>query len=286
MVKKLILEPAGGLGNRILMLISAFNLARNCGIENITVLWRNNNECGCDYEDVFAKLPLKCYVRNLHFEKESYRRLAREGKVLRIARKAIYTIGYRIYKFRMRKYEMESRAGKNTYEDWDNLRNLVLSSKKRILFIEAYYSFYGEQDSRGMLFNQYVVNRANEYADRLGPYVAMHIRRTDNIVAIKNSPTELFYNKIAELVEEDNILKVYVATDDTDIISDLSRKYPNNVLSESSGNISRTSSEGIQFALYELLILAHAHTIYASFGSTFTQVASIVGRNEIETLKI
>ena len=68
-------------------------------------------------------------------------------------------------------------------------------------------------------------------------------------------------------------------------MADLKKRYPQNILSENAGKVSRTSNEGMKFALYEMLILAGADTIYASYGSTFTVVANAIGQNEMIVLK-
>ena len=129
----------------------------------------------------------------------------------------------------------------------------------------------------------------------------MHIRRTDNVVAIEKSPTKLFYDKIDELISAnadasgtvDNNLgsgiakrKIYIATDDHDILEDLKNRYPETIVSEASAVASRTSSEGMQFALYEMLILSGADTLYASYGSTFTVIANAIGGNRLAVLAV
>jgi hypothetical protein len=113
----------------------------------------------------------------------------------------------------------------------------------------------------------------------------MHIRRTDNEIAIKNSPTELFYENVARIVNDKPDTKIYIATDDLDILDDMKKKWPDNIIYTKVDSISRRSTEGIKFALYEMLILAGARTIYASYGSTFSQIANLIGGNEMIVVK-
>ena len=283
--KKLIIEPGGGLGNRILALSSAFNLAKELGIEEILLLWRNNNECGCEYEDVFTGMPLPCKVKTIHFGKESYKELLSKGRVFSAIRKSVHLALYNQFRKNVRRIQLDTGENRNSESDWNKLKKAAIESKDDKMYIEAYYQFYGDNNCDGMTFNQEVVEKVNAYKAKLGKYVAMHIRRTDNVVAIQNSPTELFYEKIEELLNEDSNLKIYIATDDAGILEDLRNKYPSNIVSEASGAVSRRTSEGIKFALYEMLILAGAETIYASFGSTFTKIANIIGKNEMITLQ-
>ncbi len=286
MKKKLIVEPGGGLGNRILALISAFNLARDSGIEDITVLWRNNNECGCEYEDVFEKLPLPCKVKCIHFGKESYKSLIKSGKYLEAARKAFHQFFYNIFRTCVKRIQLDTRENASNPEDWSRLKKQIQGTGSHKFYIEAYYSFYGSVSCNGIKFNKTIESRLDKFKEENGNYVAMHIRRTDNIVAIKNSPTELFYEKIDKIVGQNPAIKIYVATDDKEILKDLQSKYPHNIISEALGNsLSRRSTEGIQFALYEMLIMAGAKTIYASYGSTFSQIANLIGGNKMIVVK-
>ncbi len=284
--KKLIVEPGGGLGNRILTLVSAFNLARDIGIDDITVLWRNNNECGCEYEDVFSALPMKCSVKGIHFGKESYKSLLKRGNVFEIARKFLHQMFYNIFRRVVRCIQLDTKEGYNSREDWDKIKEQALSTKSKTIYIEAYYPFYGDISCDGISFNKKIADKLSAFKEKNGQYVAMHIRRTDNEIAIKNSPTELFYSKVEELVKQKASVKIYIATDDRNILEDLQNKYPDNIISEALGkNLSRRSTEGIQFALYEMMILAGAGTIYASFGSTFSQIANLIGGNEMIVVK-
>lgn len=282
--KRLIIEPGGGLGNRLLVISSAYNLARDCGIDDITLLWRNNNECGCDFDDVLAGLPLPSKVKTLHFGKESYKTLLKKGDVLGVLYKFIQGTFYKAFRSWSKGFRIPMHQGM-TKEEQNGIKDFVLNSKGNKLYIEAYYTFYGELDLSNVSFNPEVVKKAKGYKSNVGNYDAMHIRRTDNVVAIENSPTELFYSKIDELLSVDANHRIYIATDDLGIMAELKDKYPLNILSESDSEVSRSSSEGMKYALYEMLILAGADALYASFGSTFTVIANAIGKNKMVVIQ-
>ncbi|MCR4635494.1 MAG: hypothetical protein K5754_04610 [Butyrivibrio sp.] len=283
--KKLIIEPGGGLGNRILALVSAFNLARDCNISNIEVLWRNNNECGCEFEDVLESLPLPCKVRGIHFGKESYKRLVTSGRLLSAIRKFVHQKIYNLFRWSVRSIQLPTAEGRNTPEYWGELKRRVIDNKANKFYIEAYYSFYGDVSCEGFKFNKDIESHITRFKEQNGNYIAMHIRRTDNEIAIKNSPTELFYENVARIVNDKPDTKIYIATDDLDILDDMKKKWPDNIIYTKVDSISRRSTEGIKFALYEMLILAGARTIYASYGSTFSQIANLIGGNEMIVVK-
>ena len=280
----LIIEPRGGLGNRFLAISSAFNLAKDCNIGRVILLWDNINECGCDYRDVFESIPDNCKVYNLKFINESYKLMLRRFKLGLVVVKAFQRGLYKLYKLLTRKMHLDANSVK-TKEDQEQFRNKVQTFKGKNVFIESYNQFYGEVDLSMLEFNKEIVDKVTKFKKNVGAYDAMHIRRTDNDVAIKNSPTELFYEKMKKLVEADPEAQVYLATDDQGILEDMRNKYPANVLSEASSAVSRRTKEGIQFALYEMLILAGARNLYASYFSTFSSVASYIGGNNIIVLK-
>ncbi|WP_026520230.1 hypothetical protein [Butyrivibrio sp. FCS006] len=283
--KTLIIEPRGGLGNRLLAISSAINLARDCNIDKIEMLWDNINECGCNYEDVFSKLPFNFRVKNLKFINESYMTMLKHGQIIKAVWKACQRGAFAVYKLCVKSYQFEANSIKSD-EEQAQLKKKILEHNGKRVFIESYNKFYGEVDLSLVEFNTEVVQKVSEYKESLGEYDAMHIRRTDNAEAIKNSPTELFYNKIAEIVKEKNDARIYLATDDSGILKDLKEKYPDNIFSEASGAVSRRTAEGIRFALYEMLILAGARTLYGSYFSTFSLIANCIGKNEMVVLHI
>ncbi|MBQ9590307.1 MAG: hypothetical protein IJR29_09005 [Butyrivibrio sp.] len=281
--KKMIIEPGGGLGNRLLFISSAYNLAKDCGITDIKLMWRNNNECGCNFEDVISALPLPSEVVDMHFGKDSYAALIKSGRIIEALRKFFQGIGYKVFRVYTKKYQLP------IYQDMPQneknvLKEYVEKNSEKIIYIEGYYSFYGDVNLSDVRFEEDIFEKVKEFKRNFGSYDAMHIRRTDNAVAIENSPTELFYDKVAEIVAADSNKKIYIATDDNSILENLKSKYPANIIS-STREVSRISSEGMKFALYEMLILSRADVLYASFGSTFTIIANAIGNNQMVVLK-
>ncbi len=283
--KILVIEPRGGLGNRLLAISSAFNLAKDCGIDQISMLWNNINECGCNYEDVFYWLPEGCKAINLIFINDSYKAMFLKGKIISCIRKAIQRGKYKMFKLKTKADQFEANTIKTTAQQQE-LKDKVLSHKGKYVFIESYNKFYGDVDLSKIEFNKEITEKVAAFKEKMGEYDAMHIRRTDNVEAIKNSPTELFYDKISQLLKDSPKAKIYIATDDSGILEDLKNRYPDNIVSEATGAVSRRNAEGIRFALYEMLILAGAKTLYASFFSTFSQIANCIGGNDMVVLKV
>ena len=118
-----------------------------------------------------------------------------------------------------------------------------------------------------------------------GRIIGVHIRRTDHVESIENSPTELFYSKMNSIMEECNTI-FYVATDDQTVLDEISKSFPviNHICF--SDKITRISSNGMKDAYVDMLCLSKCEKIYGSFNSTFSAMAGIIGNIECEVLSL
>ena len=115
--------------------------------------------------------------------------------------------------------------------------------------------------------------------------IGLHIRRSDNDIAIKESPIELFKKKIKQEIEIDNTVCFYLATDDDSVKEDLINMYGEHIICQEKLDLSRESEEGMKRAVVDLLNLANCKKIYGSFWSSFSETASAIGKNELIQLR-
>ena len=115
-------------------------------------------------------------------------------------------------------------------------------------------------------------------------FIGVHIRRTDNVESVNNSPTELFYEKLDAELGKNPQTSIYLATDSEEVKNDFRKRYGANV-TFSQKAADRDSVEGIREAFVEMLILSHAQKIYGSYGSTFSILAAEFGGTELDILK-
>ncbi|MGI6224534.1 MAG: hypothetical protein ACOYJG_13190 [Prevotella sp.] len=117
--------------------------------------------------------------------------------------------------------------------------------------------------------------RISERLKACGPdVVGVHIRRTDNMRSVKESPTEAF---IELMRKEPETTKFYLATDDESEKSRLKAEFPGRIITQSE-KAERGSVNGMQDALVEMYTLAGCRKIYGSCNSTFSETAAIVGK--------
>lgn len=115
--------------------------------------------------------------------------------------------------------------------------------------------------------------------------IGIHIRRTDNILSIEKSPDYLFENKIEEYIKKNSKTKFFIATDQPSIELHLKNKYPNNILLYPK-TYGRDSVEGITDALIELQLLAKTSVIFGSYWSSYSEMASRIGKIKLHILTL
>ena len=104
----------------------------------------------------------------------------------------------------------------------------------------------------------------------------MHIRRTDNTLAIKASPTS-YFERVIENLDEDT--KIYMATDDLQEKNRFVQRYGDRIITRSNC-LERNSVKGIQDAVVEMYILSATNRIYGSKNSSFGEIAAKIGNIE------
>ena len=106
--------------------------------------------------------------------------------------------------------------------------------------------------------------------------IGVHVRRTDHACAIKESPLELFEEKIDAEWEAHPDLKVYLATDSEEVKSRMRKRYGEMIFSAPQ-EAARHSVEGIKDGVAEMYALSHTQRIYGSYGSSFSEMAAQIG---------
>lgn len=127
-------------------------------------------------------------------------------------------------------------------------------------------------------------------SDILCPYdgrrlVGVHIRRTDHRLAMENSPLSLFCSKMEELLSAIPDVCFYLATDDEDVETELSEKFPLVTHRHFSDRKSRRTEAGMKDAYVDMLCLSRCEKIYGSYGSTFSRMASVIGNTSYTVLQ-
>lgn len=273
-------ELSAGLGNRLQALASAVHLAKICN-EPITVVWDIGNGFGSKFRDLFD-LPEDIPVYNI--TRGGFR-----------SNPFLYLYSMRTVKKLHKETTLFLRSGGiygiNKEENgYQILQDLVKIEKNT--HIDSYIGYFPEKELKPEYFS--FIKPSQKILDFANPTISLltdntygiHIRRTDHIDAIEHSPTVLFENTIREILAKDSDARFYVASDDTNVVNQLKKAFGNtHIISQASPVLSRNSKVGAFCAFTDMLCLSKCQKIYGSFGSTFSQLASLLGNTTLTVLK-
>lgn len=161
----------------------------------------------------------------------------------------------------------------------------MCSIEKKIhdnLFIRTPHQFYEVGEYEFLHPQKEIKNiSANLMAGRSN-VIGIHIRRSDNVKSIEQSPTESFINYMKlELLKKDSV-SFFLATDseaDRRRVKDI---FGDHIITQDKIELSRNSSDGIKSACVDLLCLSWCEKIVGSYWSSFSETAALwYGKKEL-----
>lgn len=260
----IIVEPRGGLANRMRVLDSAMMLAETTRVQ-LVVVWNIDTDLGATFDDLFDPIP---HVRVICLDKKSL-----------IGKFFAHILHLVIKGFAYRVSEAEIQDGKQ-----GKLKLEGLMKHKRLHFWtwEAFWvssrAFCDLHPIKGIYDTAKSIVSDN--------MVGIHIRRTDNTEAIAKSPTQLFVDAIEREVSKDPSVKFFLATDDLKEEQFLLHHFPNRVVAHKKQSLDRKESKAIQEAAIDLYCLARCKKIYGTYWSSFSETAAKIGGIELVVLKM
>ena len=126
----------------------------------------------------------------------------------------------------------------------------------------------------------------NKVISNSSEFIGLHIRRSDNEMSIKYSPTELFIDAIEKEIESNPAVKFYLATDDSHEEKLITERFGDRICTYKKHSVDRNTEVAIVDAMIDLTNLASCKKIYGSYYSSFSDVAAIWGNIEKKVLKL
>lgn len=246
----IIIQPSGGLCNRIRVINSAYELAKKRQ-DKLTVLWLNNAELNCPFESLFEPVT-EIRIINIYSNLNLKKLLLQFGANQRFD---------------------------NTMIE-NNKKNGVLNedffhSLKKKVYISTWEHFYPSSNYHLFQPLKEILTKINAITKDFGENsVGVHIRRTDHTWAIDSSKTNGFVTAIEQELAVKPDAKFYVATDDIKEENLLREKFSEHIVSNQNKSLSRNSVAGMQDALIDLICLASTTKIFGSYYSSFTDIAA------------
>lgn len=175
----------------------------------------------------------------------------------------------------------ESEAGERTSGKFD----FTVWCDKKKHYIATFSEFCA--DEKRHVFEMFkpakeLEERIRQNVNRFSAHtIGVHIRRTDNVIAIEKSPTELFIRRMQEEIRQNQDAQFYLATDSEQEKKTLGEMFKGRITT-SPFRADRNSVEGMQEAVVELYTLAATTHIIGSTGSTYARTAARIGKIEYE----
>lgn len=257
-----IVQPLGGLCNRMRVIVGAVSLAQKLNRE-LMIIWTCDATLNAKFSDLFESIPyqvVECPLNSIR-----YKMLYHWYKNVRH-----YTI--------LDDRWISANARGIEYNTWRELvegKNLYLQTNLDILF-DGDYSIFKAKMS--------VIEELNNVSCDENT-VGLHIRRTDNANAIKYSPTELFFSKVEEEIHTHPETKFYLATDDPQEEKQFIERFGQRIIIYQKHSLDRNNPVAIKDALIDLYNLSHCRKIYGSYWSSFSDTAALWAGIKKEEIK-
>ena len=281
MPKQIIIQPRAGLANRMRLISSCLYLKKKFNAE-MSMIWNLDSGLNARYQDLFE---LNQNIRLIN-SWSKYRLIVKHKKLISSRFKLLKTLSKAWNKLASSLigidhclFDEDIKKGyayvKAILEDNDTV--FFHSCEEFIDYQEGISSFTPVPTIR-----EKVQNYSKKFDEKT---VGIHIRRTDHTSSIRNSPNNLFERKIEEYLREDPSVNFFIATDDPLIEEHFKNRYPNKILSYLK-TYGRDSSQGIIDALVELQLLSKTSVIFGSYWSSYSEMASRIGKITLHILTL
>ena len=258
--KHIFIIPEGGLCNRMRVINGGLDLSQKLGTKSI-LIWCRDKSLNSTYSDLFQQLDIKTYEtdRNSFL----YKLLLFYAK--KIKQCIVLDDHFILEHFR------------GTFPNSFNKligNNIIINSCQSVTLSEDFSMFKISDDISHKILK--IDNRT----------IGIHIRRTDNKMSVQYSPTKLFIQKIEEEIAKDKTIKFYLATDDLNEENYIKQKFNDKILTYPKTSLDRNNPQAIKEAVIDLYHLSKCKKIYASYYSSFSDVAAMWGNIEKEVVKL
>lgn len=249
-----IIQPSGGLCNRMRVINSSLELAKRKNTK-LLVLWYCAEELNAPFEALFQpvnEFKVINFTSLKDLRKLWYQLTART----RITNEAI---------------EVHTTDGILDQDFFDSI--------KLPAYIFTWEHFY-DADEYFKLFKPTaeLQKRIDEVTKHFTKdMVSVHIRRTDQINSIAYSKTENFIELMNQEIRNNPDVTFFLATDDKEEEALLRKTFPGRIVSNENRTLRRDSLDGMYDALLDLYCLASCQKIIGSYCSSFTDTAASLG---------
>jgi hypothetical protein len=301
------IEPLFGLSNRMQALDAALSLSRQCRLP-LRLIWNKNADLNCGFDELFQVPSEIKYL--LQPERPFFKHYA--GPLLSLGLPE-FPLDERLNNFTILKSLLNVLESFGMHR----LRNGLLYALRRVnqrvfthrgyeraiypdemfLLVQQKYDFAALRKYR-TIYIQGCVYFLNDLPalDSFQPVAALnavianisssfdahtvgiHIRRTDHVPSINKSPTSQFISEMKKELARNPDAKFFLATDSPAEERTVKSIFLDKVIIYEKTSLNRNDPQAIKDALVDLYCLSKTSKILASYESTFSCTAAILGK--------
>lgn len=292
------LLPIGGLGNRMRAVDSAKALAAESG-KNLVVLWKSNFELNCRYDELFE--PSKSFrVEEIAESDDYYPRAVRRLKRARwnpfvptshIIKEFDFALGDEEISKLYNPKKLSQQTNPETLQEGlykrfnQEMKPQITAAGTSVYMTSCFRVAPSPAGYPDFTPTPELMGKINAFTSDFENTIGIHIRRTDHGPATRHSGTELFKQKISQLLHANPEQNFLVCTDSQETEQELAAEFGNKILIYPKAYVGRDTKQGIQEALIEMWCLSRTQKIMGSFSSTFSEVAASIGHIPLEIVK-
>ena len=259
--------PNSGLANRMRVIVSGLSFSDKVN-HRLTIIWNKDRSLFCSFSDLF-EINEKIIVKNKSFILKTLIK-AQNSLLIKKAICGLYSIDFTLFDSNVKEFVWSTGSNFIDYKKLPfKIRNYFFSTCHEFHFETAYLKLLSPVKSI-----QFEINKNS--ARFTGKTIGVHIRRTDHLQSIVESPLHAFVAAMRLELMADPEINFYVATDDIKVEMLLINKFPGKIITYKK-DYSRATVKGIQDAMVDLYSLANTCKIYGSYFSSFSYMASRIG---------
>ena len=256
----------GGLSNRIICLISSMKIADETN-RKLILYWPKDKYCNCIFKDLF---------------KNKIREISKED-----LRKVILSKNYEVYQ-----NPLKDLKNKKRFILIDGAQFIGFSEKGIILRFKDMSKGIKEEifkHLKKIKIKEEILKKVEDFQNKFnGNVIGVHIRKGD-FKTLKNgmgniSDEDLFIEKMKQELEENSEINFLLSTEDKETERKFREIFKNKLITYPKKTKERGEEGAVKEAFIEILLLSKTKKIYGTFGSTFSELASLFGKNELEII--
>jgi hypothetical protein len=274
---KIIAKAQSGLANKLRVIESVVSLVKDLDCP-ADIIWAPEWQMVAHYRDLFEPSGLFSVTDHDKF------RYSRSSFSVKTYKKPLSALINRYYGIELAFNDVDIfrqvRPG-----HWD-IRAMV---EGKTAYIDTCHNFYSYH------YNFSWIKPVPAIADTVGRFeeiiknkkcIGLHIRRTDNLSSVENSPDYLFENAIREEISRDPSSVFFLATDDYKTQAHFIDLFGAGRILAHPKKFGRDSVKAIQDAVVDWMLLTRCRKLYCSYFSSFSETAIAVSKAPSITLKI